>query len=209
MESINNTLKDLIDNGKDINTDFLLHIENTIEVAQMFASFNNTNGGRIIVGVNDSQKIKGINPIDEKRLISECIKERCIPVVKWNSSVHQIGRHLILVVEILKSNGQSKVKNENGVLIPYYRIEGNVVQENKILKQVAMMAKHKVSLEINLSNNAINFLKQINTLSPISLSQLYKTSNLSLKEVDEIVVSLIHNGKINLIFRNNQILYTT
>lgn len=209
MESINSPIRDIIAKGKNSNTDFLLHVKNTNEVAQMLVSFANTNGGQIIVGVNNSQKIKGISPVDEKLLLDECIKERCIPAINFNSSTHQVGRHLLLVVEILKSEIQSKVKNDNGVLIPFYRIEGNVVPENKILKQVSIMVKHKASLTIDLLDNAVDLLNQINSSSPISLSQLYKKSNLPLKEVDENVVLLIYNRKIHLIFRDNQILYTT
>ena len=208
LESLNNPIIQAINRGKDIETDFLLHIENTNETAQLLVSFANTNGGLLIIGVNEFQKFKGINPIDEKLVLEECVKEKCIPSILYSTSTHQIGRHLLLVVKISKTDFQCRANNENGKSTPFYRIEGNVVQENKILKKSWLKAKYNVSLTNNLSENTTNLLKIIISSNSISLSQLYKISNLPLKEVDEIIVSLIHCGKIQSIYRDKKILYS-
>jgi predicted HTH transcriptional regulator len=59
---------ELIDKGEDSRTQYKKDITNAIQLAQEMVAFSNTKGGFIIVGVDDSGNVTGLENSDIRRL---------------------------------------------------------------------------------------------------------------------------------------------
>lgn len=61
-------LLELIDKGEDSRTQFKKDIKNAIQLSQEMVAFSNTKGGFIIIGVDDSGNVTGLDSSDIRRL---------------------------------------------------------------------------------------------------------------------------------------------
>ena len=109
-------LLELIDKGEDSRTQFKKDITNAVQLAQEMVAFSNTRGGIIIVGVDDTGNVSGLDSGDIRRLnqlISNSANENVKPPVTPFSEIVKIGDKKVLVIEI-----------KEGVNKPYSTSEG-------------------------------------------------------------------------------------
>lgn len=106
----------MIDKGEDSKTQFKKDITNAIQLAQEMVAFSNTKGGFIIVGVDDSGNVTGLDSSDIRRLnqlISNSANENMKPPITPLSEIVKIENKKILVIGI-----------KEGVNKPYCTSEG-------------------------------------------------------------------------------------
>ncbi len=109
-------LLELVDKGEDSRTQHKKDITNAMQLAQEMVAFSNTKGGFIIVGVDDSGNVTGLDSSDIRRLnqlISNSANENMKPPITPLSEIVKIGTKKILVIEI-----------KEGVNKPYCTSEG-------------------------------------------------------------------------------------
>ncbi len=109
-------LLELIDKGEDSKTQFKKDITNAIQLAQEMVAFSNAKGGFIIVGVDDSGNIAGLDSSDIRRmnqLISNSANENVKPPITPLSEIIKVGDKKVLVIDI-----------KEGVNKPYCTAEG-------------------------------------------------------------------------------------
>lgn len=126
MELIHQLLK--LDEG--LTLDFKQSINKRSRIAKTLIAFANTEGGKLIVGISDRKKFKGIDPEEEIFMINKANEEFCLPPVQLEFEVFEVdvldGKELeeeiyILIVHVTKSNGQHVYKNPDGSLTAYLR----------------------------------------------------------------------------------------
>ena len=66
MESV----KQLITRGQDVSLEFTSHIENQLTITRTIVAFANTNGGKVIVGINEKNKVVGVEPAEDRVYVS-------------------------------------------------------------------------------------------------------------------------------------------
>lgn len=109
-------LLEIIDKGEDSRTQFKKDITNAVQLAQEMVAFSNTRGGFIIVGVDDSGNIAGLESEDIRRLnqlISNGANENVKPPITPFSEIIKVEDKKVLVIEI-----------KEGVNKPYCTSEG-------------------------------------------------------------------------------------
>src|SRR5688572_10175064 len=75
-------LQQLILQGESDSLDFKKRITNPDRIARTLASFANTRGGIILVGVMDNGQISGVDPEEEKHILEIAANSFCEPPVK-------------------------------------------------------------------------------------------------------------------------------
>ena len=90
MESV----KQLITRGQDVSLEFTSHIENQLTITRTIVAFANTNGGKVIVGINEKNKVVGVEPAEELKLFKELINNDCAPIVPFESKVIEIQKRI-------------------------------------------------------------------------------------------------------------------
>ena len=96
-------LERVIASGEGGQLDFKYCIDDMKKISRTLASYANTSGGKLLIGVKDNGKIIGVNPNEEHSMIEEAAGSYCEPEVKFNSKVWKEGRHLVLEIDIPKS----------------------------------------------------------------------------------------------------------
>jgi ATP-dependent DNA helicase RecG len=105
---------ELIKKGENYHLEFKLEEENNEDFAKTFVCFANTDGGRILVGVDDSGKIIGVSDIDKVMLrMDDIALNRCEPPITIFQESLNIDEKNIVIVNI-KKGSQRPYKTKSG-----------------------------------------------------------------------------------------------
>jgi len=107
-------LLELINKGEGYHLEFKLEEENNEDFAKAIVCFANTDGGRILIGVDDSGKIIGVSDIDKLMLrMDDIALHRCEPPVKIFQESIKIDDKSIVIV-IIDKGSQRPYKTKSG-----------------------------------------------------------------------------------------------
>lgn len=105
--------------GKENNRfDRKLKISSKSKIAKTISAFANTDGGIILIGVTDTNKIIGVDPEEEKYMISSANEQFCLPSAEIKFEEYtkldfneetKVEKELTLLLAIVE-------KNQNGLI---------------------------------------------------------------------------------------------
>jgi len=126
-----NYIQDILQKKESATLEFKARFDK-VECAKVICSFLNRDGGQLVIGVEESEKITGVQNAErlavefQNFLISEIVPEPAISV-----DIQKVGNSKLLVVSVWKGTNQPYIFN-GGV---YYRVGSSTVQANS--KQLA------------------------------------------------------------------------
>lgn len=202
------TLIDLIAEGEHVRQDFKFKIDEQRKIARTLCAFANTEGGRLLIGVNDKHKIVGCNPSEELNLIKNAARIFCKPEVIVSSKIWQEDFRLVLEIDVVVSDDKPhKAMDDESTWRTYIRIKDQTTVVNKIIERVWFERKNRTLIPIELEEEEKEILKIIQEEQPITLSRLYKKAEMQLRKVDKSLVFLICRDLVDFIFEKEGIHY--
>jgi len=107
-------LLELINKGEGYHLEFKLEDENNEDFAKTIVCFANTDGGRILIGVDDTGKIVGVSNIDKVMLrMDDIALNRCEqPVIILQESINIDGKNVVIVN--VEKGSQRPYKTKSG-----------------------------------------------------------------------------------------------
>ncbi|WP_205618774.1 helix-turn-helix domain-containing protein [Thomasclavelia saccharogumia] len=108
------------------------------------SAFANTDGGVLIFGITDDDKIIGLDNVKEDlEFISQKIKERIDPIPQINMHIEQIEGSHILLLEVFNGDETPYYYSGDGVMEAYIRIGNESVIAHSIeLKRLVLRGKN-------------------------------------------------------------------
>ena len=194
--------------GESVRQIFLPKIESQNEIAQLLVAFANSEGGRVWIGLKKNGKIIGCDPNEELRKVEVAAKSFCMPEIKFTSKIWKEDFRLVLEININEaSNKPFKAKDSLGKWLPYIRIGKEVLLANKILVGFWSLKKNPVLKPAHLQIELISLLQLIEEEQIVTLSKLYKLSDIPLKEVDRFLMLLISWDMIDMVMNSGTTQY--
>lgn len=204
MESI----KKLIGEGEHSQQDFKFRIEDQRKIARTLVAFANSDGGRLLIGVKDNGKIAGINPEEEFHMIQGAAELYCNPVLSFESRIWQEEMKLVLEIYIEpNANHIFRAQDEEGNWKFYIRRKDQTLIANKIVLKVWKLEQNTIKKPSIFGENELIILKLMKEFSPLTLSKLYRISELNKSTIDQIVSLLVYWKMITMIFREDGVFY--
>jgi hypothetical protein len=163
-----------------------------------------------LIGVKDNGKITGINPEEEFHMIEGAATLFCKPAVAFETKVWQEDFRLVLEV-IVPANPQRNhtAKDEDDKWKVYIRREDNTVLANKILIQVWNFQRKGIQKPQELSDEAIQVLKELEKQPDLTLSKLYRLVNLPKNRVDYWLALFVYWQNVDMLISPEQTTYRT
>lgn len=185
-------LKAMIREGEHVRQDFKFRIDDTKKIARTLAAFANTQGGRLLIGVKDNGKIAGVDPTEELHMIEAAAQINCNPPLNFETKVWQEDMRLVLQIDIAESPIKPvKAKDDDGAWKIYIRKDDNTIMAGKML---ALVWKYKTKLNAKpekFAEDEQRFLFQIKEHQPVTLSKLYRISNLSKQKIEHLLALFV------------------
>lgn len=201
-------VKQLITRGQDVSLEFISHIENQLTITRTIVAFANTNGGKVIVGINEKNKTVGVVPAEELKLLNEIISNECDPPVPFESKVIEDGRHLLLEIDIPKSTSKHKTKGEDGEMRFYHRIKDTTLVGNRVIINLWKLQDDSPPKPIDQDDNLKAIYEFIEEHKPVTVSKIFRFFALNKNEVNLYIAQLIHWGYIECVIVESGMAYT-
>ena len=186
------SLQAYISEGEHQQQDFKFRVDDAKKIARTLVAFANTDGGRLLIGVKDNGKVTGINPEEEFHIIKGAAELFCKPVVEFDSQIWQDDHKLVLEIIVPPSAKKPhKAKDENNNWKTYIRRADHTLLANKILIGVWKAKKKKVEKPQKFTEEESLLLENIRNFQPITLSKLYRKTELKKSLIDKLLIRFI------------------
>ncbi|NRA11004.1 MAG: ATP-binding protein [Crocinitomicaceae bacterium] len=185
-------LKQLIASGRNVSLEFFPETENRLNLARTLVAFANTNGGTILIGVDKKGKVVGSNPEEDVKEIQDIATNECFPMVEIESRTVNDGRHLVLEVEVKKSNPKHKSKGDDGQLSFYHRIKDHTLISNRVIIHLWKSQDEATPKPNELNGDLQHVLKLVEEYAPVTISKIFRFSALNKNDINAYLAELIH-----------------
>lgn len=192
-------LKSYIREGEHQTQDFKFRVDDAKKIARTLAAFANTDGGRLLIGVKDNGKVVGVNPEEEFHVIQGAASLYCKPELTLKTQIMQSDHKLVLEVTVDEIEFKPvKALDEDGFWKTYVRREDHTLLASKILIGVWKKQRAKISVPQTFDKNEELVLKTITEAGHITLSKLYRETQLKKAYIDKLLVQFVTWEVVNM-----------
>ena len=173
-------------------------------VLESITALSNSKGGEVFIGVNENQKVIGSFP--EEEIIS--MKEQLETLHSSLSCIFNtyiIKNKIIVGIQVQSSNSKIAVIGLNKTKAYYFRLNRKTLPVNKIITLIWKLEQSENTIPFN--SDALLIIKLLQETQKMTLSMIYRSSNLALKVVDNTMSFLVYSKKVEMFFENDQIYY--
>ncbi len=179
--------------------DFKFEVDDPEKIARSLASFANTDGGLLLIGVRDDGSISGIQSDEEVYMLKTAALKYCTPEVKFTSKEWTLNSKKILEVYIPKSNlAPHKAPDQKGKFKVFIRVNDQNMLANGV--QMKIWQKLNADKDINFvySDEAKTLLSLLKHDNSLSLSQIIDSIKQSRYVIENMLAELIIMKIINM-----------
>ena len=208
----NKYLSDRIKEGEHQQQDFKFEINDSKKISRSLSAFANTDGGRLLIGVKDNGKIKGISSEEEYHMIEAASEMHTKPIVPFSTRKHIYQGKTILEIIIKKGNKRPyKAPDNNGEMKCFIRIKDQNIIADPIQENVWRIESNQKSVKIKYSNAERFLMSYLEKKKEITFQQFTAYSGISKAKATAIltnmtclkIISIIHSESETL-FRINE-----
>jgi predicted HTH transcriptional regulator len=185
-------IKELISKGEGLHLDFKYEVSDAKKIARSLVAFANTDGGKLLIGIDDDGIIKGIQSEEEKFMIEHAAKEYCKPEVIFITEEWNIKGKKVLEVDIpISKNYPHKAPDQTGKYKAYIRFEDQNLVANSILVKIWNKEKSVKDIQLVFTDELKQILKFIEQNEPVTVHELKLKFNMSKFEAEHLLSDLI------------------
>ena len=198
-------LEQLVELGEGISLEFKRRVPQPQRIAKEIVALTNTNGGRIVLGVDDDGTIKGIDHASEEEfLLRQAVNAHCRPVVEYQTErVVVEPRCDVLVVTIEESENKphrmvadEEAAGEAGAA--YVRVEAKSIEasDETIREMQEENGQDGVTFEFGDTESLL--MRYLDDYGRISVSQLSQLADISPERASQTLLRLTKADLLHL-----------
>jgi predicted HTH transcriptional regulator len=204
-----NELTLLISGGESDTLDFKQRITHADRIARTLASFANTRGGIVLVGVMDNGQVSGIDPEEEKHTLELAANFYCQPPVQlfYEELENDEGKTVLKVTIPESSEKPHLVKVKEDDWRSYVRVKDETVQTSQIVAKVLRNEPaEKILPEFDAQEKVL--LEYLKLNRRITQKQFMKLVNFSKRRAYQTLIRMVLGGAIRLHDKEKETYYT-
>lgn len=202
-------LRNLIQTGEGRYLEFKKTTPSEEKIAREIGAFANTNGGTILIGVDDHKNITGITAyFEEEYVLNRAAYEYCVPAVEIDIELIHHGNQDVMVVRVPEAEKKPVyIKSKKKRLVFVRRDDKSVLasdEQAEILKN--RYSDEGVTFEYGEREQMLfRYLNEYGEITVLKYSQLI---NVTTYRASKILVNLVSAGVLKLFNRSETDYYT-
>lgn len=202
-------LMDLIAQGEGELLDFKECITSRQKIAKSLVAFANTKGGKLLVGVKDNGKIKGVDLTEEREMLNWAADAYTKPIISIQYEYVSINGKSILVAEIPNSDRKPHYwLDENGKYWAYIRSHDQTLKASKVMLDVMKSDVKGLTAKIQYGKAEKRLLEMLDDQKSVTMKQFCKGANISRRRANGILVNLVRMKIIKILTHEKEDYYT-
>lgn len=198
-------LNEIIENGENQQVEFKRKFTEPEKIAKEMIAFANTQGGKILFGIDDDKKVIGVeSEKGEIEYIDLAARFYCEPPLEFSIDIMHIYRKDVILVDIPESRKKPHRLIENGKedgdeSKVYIRVKDKSVQASKeTIKVLKKLRSDSPAQIINLGDKERALLDYLAKHERVTLREFREYLNLSNRRASRILVNLVRADLIRL-----------
>lgn len=197
-------LKNLIQTGEGTYLEFKKTTPSASKIAREIVAFGNTDGGTILIGVNDDKTITGIQGyFEEEYLLNKAATEICIPAVPISIELVHYSDVDVMVVRVPKAEVKPVyIKGKNQRLVFVRREDESVLASDEMIEILKNESKNE-GVTFEYGEKEQKLFRFLNEYGEITVQKYSHLINVTTFRSSRILVNLVSAGILNLSYRDN------
>lgn len=193
-------IKKLILDGEGLKVDFKKTIPNYEKIARTLSAFANTNGGKLLVGVEDSGEVTGVKSEEEEKfMLGTAGSSYCHPPVVPRFEEVYLDNRLVLVAEIPESDTKPHFAlGEDRKWWAYVRVNDKSVLASPIVIQVMKKRREGENILLEFTEKEKRLMDYLQEHEMITFRDYCRLAGLNRKKASRVLVNLILMGQISI-----------
>jgi len=197
-------LKNLIQTGEGTYLEFKKTTPSAAKIAREIVAFANTDGGKILIGVNDDKTITGIQGyFEEEYLLNKAAAEVCIPPVPISLELIHYSDVDVIVVRVPKAEVKPVyIKGKKQRLVFVRRDDESVLASDEMI-EILKNESNSEGVTFEYGEKEQKLFRFLNEYGEITVEKYSHLVNVTTFRSSRILVNLVNAGILNLSYRDN------
>jgi len=194
-------LRELIAEGEHQELDFKFEINDARKIARTLSAFSNTDGGRLLIGVKDNGRIRGIKSDEEYYMVDSAATLYCKPEVRFKSRNISIeGKHVLEIYIPPVDSRPVYASDETNRWLAYIRVGDQNALAGVIQLQVWKDEKKALGRLLEFTRKEEILLRYLEEKPGVSLSKIQRDTGYQRKELVELMTKLVRFDVVEMKF---------
>jgi predicted HTH transcriptional regulator len=204
-------LKDLIEEGENLQCEFKRHFTTPEKIARGMIAFANTKGGYIVFGVDDNKEIVGVeSEKSESELIIDAAQNYCEPPLKYSIDYIELQGKELIAVSIPESDNkphrlqdyQNELDINNAVVL--IRVNDKSIQASKEMVRILRAQTGKLILKkYSIGPVEKVIFEYLDRMERISVKELSRLVNISERRASRTLVKMVRANLLMIHTKDN------
>ncbi|WP_186757309.1 AlbA family DNA-binding domain-containing protein [Echinicola salinicaeni] len=183
----------LAQKGEGLHIEFKKKASHPEKIVREIIALSNTDGGYLMIGVDDDKTVSGQRYIEEDVYVLEkAIKEKIRPIVQYELSIIPINEKKgVAVFHFEKSPKRPHFLYEDGRKKSYVRVEDRTVQASREVWEILRRGKNEKNIIFNYGDKETKLMQALNEKESITLKEYSKIARLPRFIASKTLVRLV------------------
>ncbi|RMF55341.1 MAG: ATP-binding protein [Bacteroidetes bacterium] len=187
------TLQDLtrlVARGEGPHLEFKRRVPQPARLAKEIVAFANTEGGRLLLGVDDDGTILGVrDPGEEEYALSEALRRYCHPTVEVEVARVEVSRRRdVLIVHVPESAVKPHFVVVGQGRVPYVRIEDMSVEASRERVRLMKADRGEEGVRFTFGEKELLLMRYLETYGRITVEQFANVAHISRRRASDTLV---------------------
>jgi len=194
-------LRSLIDEGEHQQLDFKFEISDARKIARTLSAFSNTDGGRLLIGVKDNGRIRGVQSDEEYYMAESAATLYCKPEVHFETRNYQIDGLSVLEIYIPPvTHKPVYALDHDKRWLAYMRIADENILANIIQLEVWKEEHKELGKLLEFTRSEEFLLRYLEKVSGATLSKIQRDTGFKRKELIPLLTKLVRFDVVEMKF---------
>ncbi|HEY3402497.1 MAG TPA: ATP-binding protein [Ohtaekwangia sp.] len=192
-------LKKLVAQGEGLTLEFKRKATYPEKILREIIAFANTQGGILLIGVNDDKTIPGLKyPEDDSHVIKEAIK-KCKPKILFEEDFIPVGNSKVVIQYVIhESDRKPHYLEVNSVKESYVRINDQSLRASREMREVIRRSQNKKDIRFHFGDHEKLLFQYLDANENITLQKFMTLSGLKRFFASRKLILLVLAGVLRL-----------
>jgi len=175
-------LNRLVSKGENQGLEFKRKASHPDKIAHELIAFANTQGGTLLIGVDDNKSIPGVKyPEEESHAVNNVLEKQCRPKLIFNEKIIRVSdKHFVLQIDVPKSEKpphyfvESPEKKEC-----YVRVDDKCLKASREMQEIIKRSRSKNGVRFTYGEKEGQLIKYLSEHPTITLNEFRKLASLN------------------------------
>ena len=168
-------------------------------LAKEVIAFANTNGGRLLIGVDDDGTVLGVKDSEEEEFaLRNALEAHCSPPLKWRTERVEISRKRdVIVIAVPRSKDRPHgliSSNGHRETIPYVRVGDRSIEASSEAIELMISDKDSQDVQFEFGAHELTLMKYLEEYGRIGVHSFSRLVNITLDRARKILVLMTRAG---------------